>query len=245
MAIPSTNGTSSPPKWRSASSDIASNLAALLLVGLLAADAAAGTIRGIVVARGREAPGGGDGGAYASRKYKFMERMNYDEVKDFVVFVEAPWQPEFAGNIKPVRVVVQQNAMFSPHVMPVLVGTEVEWPNDDDIFHNVFSFSDPKPFDLGLYKDETKKIHFDRPGRVDVFCSIHKNMSCIILVLENPWFASTDARGRYSIPDVPAGTYRVKAWHERLPPDIRDVTVPAEGAVEVNFELGVKGLPTY
>ena len=128
-----------------------------------------------------------------------------------------------------------------------MVGTTVEWPNYDDIYHNVFSMSDAKQFDLGLYKGDPpgKRVTFDKPGRVDVFCSIHENMHCIILVLENPYFASTDENGDYKIRDVPPGTYKVKAWHERLPAAERQIIVPTNGEVKVNFVLGIKNLPQY
>ena len=217
----------------------------LSLLIAAAGAAHAGTITGTVSARGRDVPGGSAGKAYESKKFKFLEKVDYSQMRDFVVSVDAPYEERFASLATTKSIVVQENAMFSPHVMPILQGTVVEWPNEDDIFHNVFSFSEAKPFDLGLYKDEVKRVRFDQPGRVDVFCSIHKDMSCIILVMPNPWFALSDDEGRYEIRDVPAGTYKVKAWHERLPPQTVDVVVPADGVVEVDFELGIKGLPTY
>jgi hypothetical protein len=136
--------------------------------------------------------------------------------------------------------------VFSPHVLPVVAGTTVEWPNQDDIYHNVFSISEAKQFDLGLYKHpEVKRVQFDRAGRVDAFCSIHKSMNCIILVLENPYFATSDAQGRYHIANVPPGTYKLKAWHERLPSLTKEVTVPENGEVRVDFILGILNLPKY
>jgi hypothetical protein len=144
------------------------------------------------------------------------------------------------------RRIAQKSAVFYPHVLPVMVGTTVEWPNEDEIYHNVFSVSDAKPFDLGLYKHpEVKRVTFDKPGRVDIFCSIHSTMNCIILVLENPWFASTDASGAYAIRDIPPGTYRLRAWHERLPSQTKDVTVTGDGEIKVDFLLGVRNLPQY
>jgi len=137
--------------------------------------------------------------------------------------------------------------MFSPHVLPIMVGATVEWPNNDKIYHNVFSMSDAKQFDLGLYKGNPpeKRVTFDKPGRVDVYCSIHENMHCVVLVLENPYFATTDKNGNYKIPDVPPGIYKLKVWHERLPADEREITVPTNGEVKVDFVLGIKNLPQY
>jgi hypothetical protein len=127
-----------------------------------------------------------------------------------------------------------------------MVGTTVQWPNNDDIYHNVFSMSEAKQFDLGFYRsDEIKRVIFDKPGRVDVFCSIHTRMSCIILVLENPFFSSTDKNGNYRISNVPAGTYRLRAWHERLPGQVKTITVPETGEVIEDFVLSVTGLPKY
>ena len=218
--------------------------AAVLLAAALALPAVAGSVRGTVRAEGKagsESVAGG--GGYESRRLKFAPRIDYRALKDFVVYIEGAFT-----NLPPPgtqQVVIQKDAIFSPHVMPVAVGTTVEWPNADDIFHNVFSFSDSKKFDLGLYKDDTKRVTFDRPGRIDVFCSIHANMHCIILVLDNPYFASAGADGRYEIRDLPAGTYRLTGWHERLPPRTVEVTVPADGAVEANLVLGIVGLPQY
>jgi plastocyanin len=212
----------------------------------------AGTIVGNVRAEGKtSAENNSMSGPYASRKYKFVERVDYSAMRDFVVYIEgrAGSVEMLSTNVVTVETkkVAQQGAVFLPHVMPVLVGTTVEWPNDDDIYHNVFSMSDPKQFDLGLYKGNppNKRVAFDKPGRVDVFCSIHENMHCIILVLENPYFAATDEDGHYRISDVPPGTYKLKAWHERLPADERVVIVPTNGEVKVDFVLGIKNLPQY
>ena len=121
----------------------------------------------------------------------------------------------------------------------------LKWPNKDDIYHNVFSMSDKKEFNLGLYgKEKTPLIVFDQVGRVDVFCSIHTKMHCIILVLPSAYFSMADARGRYVIKDVPAGTYRIKAWQERMPPLVKEVVVPAEGEVKLDFVLGLSELPS-
>lgn len=212
----------------------------------------AGTIAGSVKAQGKEgADAGPNAGQYDSRKFKFVERIDYHNLRDFVVYIEGPTgtnpPPKTAvARVETVPVVNQKGAAFSPHVLPIMVGTTVEWPNHDDIYHNVFSISETKPFDLGLYKDpETKRVTFDKAGRVDAFCSIHKSMNCVVLVLENPYFAATDARGRYTIPGVPAGVYRLKAWHERLPGQVKEITVPEAGEIRVDFILGIKNLPQY
>jgi len=144
--------------------------------------------------------------------------------------------------------VAQKKAQFIPHVLPVLVGTTVAWPNNDDIYHNVFSYSETRQFDLDLYKAPTiKEVTFDKPGRVDVFCSIHSTMNCVVLVLENPYYTATDPKGAYTIGNVPAGTYSLIAIVNfngggvaaslsvvvtitNLPPVVR-ITSPPNGAV--------------
>src|SRR5437588_931305 len=193
--------------------------------------ARAASIVGTVRAQGK--PGteaDASGGKYDSRQFKFVERVDYSAMHEFVVYIEgtlgtnAPSSPKIAEVAT--RRIAQKGAVFSPHVLPVLVGTTIEWPNYDDILHNVFSFSETKPFDLGLYKSpEVKRVEFNRPGRVDVFCSIHARMSCIILVLEHPFFASASEKGTYKIPEVPPGKYKLTAWHERLPRQTKDINV--------------------
>ncbi|HEX3799355.1 MAG TPA: carboxypeptidase regulatory-like domain-containing protein [Verrucomicrobiae bacterium] len=222
----------------------------LFTLGFVTA-ANAGTITGSVHAEGKA---GADEancapGTYDSRAYKFAQRVDYGAMHDFVVYIEGDLGTNLpAAPTSPVKIatkkVAQHKAMFSPHVLPIMKGTVVEWPNDDDIFHNVFSFSEIQPFDLGLYKGhEAKPVTFNTPGRVDVFCSIHSSMNCVVLVLENPYFASTDAKGRYVISSVPAGTYKLKAWHERLPSQRKEIIVPEKGEVKMDFTLGIEGLP--
>jgi len=211
----------------------------------------AGTITGLVRAQGKE---GADQeaatGKYDSRKFKFVERINYAELHDFIVFIDqlftnAP-APKTTVQVVTRKRITQKGATFVPHLLPIRVGTTVEWPNNDEIFHNVFSMSETKEFDLGLYEGgKSKSVLFDKPGRVDVFCSIHSTMNCIVRVLETPYFTATDEKGRYAIQNVPPGTYKVKAWHERLPSQTREITVPADGAVKLDFTLGITNLPKY
>lgn len=222
------------------------------VLGLLLAwsflPAPAGTITGTVKAQGAEtaAPGGG-GGAYASRRYKFVERLDYEQLRDFVVYIDQTFPGVTFTPPKEAAVMRQKEAQFVPHILPVLVGTTVEWPNLDDIYHNVFCMAETKPFDLGLYNSEQppKRIVFDKPGQADVFCSIHTKMHCIVLVLTNPYFVLADEKGRFTLPNVPAGTYQLRAWHERVPGQTLTVTVPAEGSVEADFTLGLAALPKY
>jgi plastocyanin len=220
--------------------------ASVLAVVFFTSSSQGGTLFGVVKAQPKPelAQAAGGGGKYDSRKYKFVETIKYDEIKDFVVYIDGPMPVKTPTKPLEAEVVTQRDATFTPHVMPVLVGTKITWPNNDDIFHNVFSISDAKTFDLGLYKHpELKSEIFDKAGRVDVFCSIHTKMSCVILVLENPFYAATNGKGEYRITGIPPGTYKVKAWHERLPGQMREIVIPEEGDVRADFTVGVVNLP--
>jgi plastocyanin len=213
-----------------------------LWCGVMLVPGQAGTIIGTVDTVAPAPPGAEPGdGAYASRRYKYLDKLDYEHLTDFVIYIDELVAPP-AGPT-PMRV-VQRDATFEPHVLPIVVGTTVRWPNDDDIFHNVFSMTETQDFNLGFYKKEkVPEVPFNRLGRVDVFCAIHTNMHCIILVLPNPYFAMADVHRRFMIKNVPAGTYRLKAWHERVPSSVRSVVVPAEGEVKIDFMLGVAELP--
>jgi plastocyanin len=133
----------------------------------------------------------------------------------------------------------QRNERFAPQVLAIRAGTTVDFPNEDQTYHNVFSLSKTRRFDLGRYAaGMSKPVRFDQPGIVRVFCDIHSHMSAFILVFNHHYFDATDADGRYDIPAVPPGRYTVLAWHEGTVRDAQAVTVPEQGGiVEVNFEL--------
>jgi plastocyanin len=117
----------------------------------------------------------------------------------------------------------QRGERFVPHVLAVRTGTTVQFPNDDPLFHNVFSLSRVKTFDLGRYpKGATRPVTFESAGVVPVFCHIHADMSAYILVLDHPFFVIPDSVGHFVLDGVPPGDYQLVAWHER----IRPFTVP-------------------
>ena len=161
-----------------------------------------------------------------------------------VVYLEAPMDPALEERLldapPPVHSVRQVNKSFTPQVSAVLRGTEVRFPNDDMIFHNVFSLSKPRRFDLGRYgRGASKSVRFDTPGVVRVFCDIHAHMSAYILVFAHTFFAATDAEGRYRIPGVPPGEYGVSVWSDGSVRETRRVTVP-EGETEVSQDFVVR-----
>jgi plastocyanin len=132
----------------------------------------------------------------------------------------------------------QRNETFVPHVLAVAAGTTVDFPNLDRTYHNVFSLSKENRFDLGRYaRGYSKSVRFDRPGVVRVFCDIHSHMSAFIVVFGHRFFASTDDQGRYRIEEVPPGTYTLVVWNDGQTRESREVRVPDQGAVEVDFVL--------
>jgi plastocyanin len=135
----------------------------------------------------------------------------------------------------------QRNERFVPHVLAIVAGTWVDFPNGDATYHNVFSLSKAKAFNLGRYAaGRMKSVRFERPGIVRVFCEIHSHMSAFILVFAHRYFAVTDDEGRYRLEGVPPGTYTVAVWNENVQgdPPRRTVTIgDAGGEVDVDFSI--------
>lgn len=151
-----------------------------------------------------------------------------------VVWLEAP---NATGQAPPARVVLdQRNLSFSPHVLVVRVGTTVEFPNNDKVFHNVFSFRDGKKFDLGMYpKGTSRPIVFDKPGLARLFCNIHPNMAAYVMAVDTPYFAVSDERGAFSIGGVPPGRYTYHAWRPGGQPISGSATVDGKHALEIHW----------
>jgi plastocyanin len=130
--------------------------------------------------------------------------------------------PGKADNRLPQRhaLMEQKDKKFIPHVLVIETGTTVDFPNLDPIFHNAFSNFNGQIFDLVLYPPgSSQSVRFRRPGIVRVFCNIHPSMSAVIAVVDSSYFTTTEEDGSFSIPDVPAGTYRVHFFHERATPE--------------------------
>ncbi len=131
--------------------------------------------------------------------------------RDVVVWLEGVTPAAPTGRRK--IVLDQRNLQFSPRVLAVSVGTQVEMPNSDRVFHNVFSFHDGKRFDLGLYPVGTAKVvTFDKPGLSRIFCNIHPTMAAYVLVVDSGLLAVSDANGQFTIARVPQGSYTYHAW---------------------------------
>lgn len=123
----------------------------------------------------------------------------------------------------------QKNMRFEPSILAIEVGSTVEFPNLDPFFHNVFSYSKIKKFDLGKYPlGKTSLVTFDRPGLVKVFCEIHSSMRAYVHVLETPYFTVSDKNGNFRIGDVAPGEYILHLWQENLPDYAQPVTIDAD-----------------
>jgi plastocyanin len=159
--------------------------------------------------------------------------------KRSVVYLATAPQGAFEDAERPRAVLDQRNQAFVPYVLAIRAGTTVEFPNRDRTYHNVFSFSKAKRFDLGRYAGGlSKSVNFDEPGVVRVFCEIHSHMSAFILVFAHRYFATTDTEGRYRIDEVPPGTYTVVAWNDGEARETRTVRVPESGGpVELDFVI--------
>jgi plastocyanin len=156
------------------------------------------------------------------------------DAADAVVWVEGPRvKPAASG-----ATVTMKGKAFAPRVVVVPVGGTVEFPNQDSIFHNVFSVSGENRFDLDLYKRPKSGAWTARvPGLVRVYCNIHPQMSAFVLVRDNPFWARPDPGGVFEIADVPAGAWVLKAWHERTGEVSQALAVPDAGLVEAVLAL--------
>lgn len=136
-------------------------------------------------------------------------------------------------------IVDQVNMTIIPHILPIQIGTLVKFVNSDEVYHNIFSLSPPRKFDLGRYgKGGEKIISFKKTGEIRVFCDIHPHMNSVILVLPNKFFSSVYSDGKFIIRNVPEGKYKIHAWHETYPESVRSLNVPAEGDVDIVMILG-------
>jgi plastocyanin len=163
------------------------------------------------------------------------------ELRHVVVYLQdAPTRA-----IPPVRAAIrQEDETFTPRVVAVPVGSTVEFPNDDPIYHNVFSLSRVRTFNLGRFpQGQTRQVRFDKAGLVRVFCEIHSHMSATVMVFDHPWFAVPGDDGRFSLPAVPPGEREITAWHERLGDTTVQVQVEAGRDAAADFVLPVPEQP--
>ena len=192
-----------------------------------------GTVRLTAAARGPVASG-----VYPSRRVTAPVAQSGPEMANVVVFVRnAPARQA----VRPVRATIaQKDETFTPRVLAVPAGSTVEFPNFDPYFHNVFSLSRAASFDLGRYpRGGSRSRTFTAPGLVKVYCHIHSHMSASIMVFDHDHFRVPAEDGTFALDGVPAGTWQLSAWHERIGESLRQVRVEPGGRAQVEFALPV------
>ena len=157
-----------------------------------------------------------------------------------IVYLEGQFAPNAKMTTKANTEMAQKNILFAPDLVAVRVGTAVEFPNLDDTYHNVFSYSKTKRFDLGRYRKDEKPgtVIFDKPGVVTVHCEIHDRMRGRILVLETPYFQKTDTSGHYRLEHLPTGHFILKAWINES--DVREHPVDLKNGAILRVDFPAK-----
>lgn len=209
-----------------------------LMLALFACAAQAGAIRGTVrVPALAAAPHTFQPYAGKASSMPGHSQPARGRVTDAVVSIDTV-PAEVAAALPPIAgpfQLAQRDQSFVPRVVSVPVGTEVDFPNQDPIYHNVFSVSPPARFDLGKYpKGQSRRVRMVKPGLVKVFCDIHADMAAFILVLPNRAFVRPSEDGSYRLPDLPPGRYTISWWHPDFAGGSREVTVPASGDASVD-----------
>jgi plastocyanin len=157
-----------------------------------------------------------------------------------VVYLEGQFPVSGTNSTAPRAEVRQQGMQFHPALLPVRVGATVAFPNGDDFYHNVFSYSKSKRFDLGRYRKEDHPAPvqvFDKPGVVKLYCEIHQHMRGVILVLDTPYFTCTDTNGAYTLTNLPAGRYQLKAWADEKRVATKPVELKPGETLRMDFDL--------
>jgi plastocyanin len=201
-----------------------------------AAPRAAGKIEGrVVVSVPVAAPA--PSGAYASRRVVGAAPTG-SELGNVIVFLKDPPKPPAVPVMR--ATILQQNETFIPRVVAITTGSSVVFPNGDPFFHDVFSLSRSGPFDLGSYaRGKSKTQKFERAGLIKVYCHLHSHMTASIMVFDHPYFAIPAPDGSFAIDDVPAGTFAVSAWHERIGENTQQVTIEGGRTSDLQFALPI------
>ncbi|MGI9285722.1 MAG: carboxypeptidase regulatory-like domain-containing protein [Pseudomonadales bacterium] len=179
-------------------------------------------------------------GNVVSGSVEIFDRNNkrLEDHSNMVVFVEGAKLAQNSTTQANIPKISHKGRQFSPRVLPINKGGSVDFFNDDSIYHNVFSLARAKPFDLGIYPEGTSKIvSFERTGLVKLYCNIHPNMVSNVLVLNNPFFATTDADGAYEIQGLPDGAFVIRVWSEFGAQESRAVDLNGGGRYEENFSV--------
>jgi plastocyanin len=229
-------GDAAPPAGCGARRTAGARWCRAVLASVLAAGAsgtlfAGASIEGVVTLPKAHAP------PVMNKRYEIVTREGVLSTNPpiAVVYLEGAFPPPTA---LPKQQMAQKDLEFIPMLLPVQVGTTVEFPNYDNTYHNIFSYSPPKRFDLGRYRPDERPIpseRFDVPGLVVLRCDIHEHMRGLILVLATPYFVLTDAAGHYRLSGLPAGRYTLKAWLDSRTTLARPVELAGDSALHVDF----------
>ncbi len=190
--------------------------------------------RGPVAGLGKNAEQGQDSGRDLEKDPLAFERSQV------VVWIEGPGVASAAAKTPITAVMAQTERRFIPDTLVIPVGASISFPNQDPIFHNVFSLSKPRSFDLGNYsKGDTRYVTFTRPGIVYVDCHLHPNMAGAIVITPNQWYAKADGMGRFGLLDLPPGEYTVVASHRAAGLFRKSVQLLPGHDSSVNFSLPI------
>lgn len=216
----------------------------LVLIGAVPRPTCAGVIHGTVTVPPRTVPAvAASMNAYPGRvgSMAAMQVIERGRVGDAVLFVDrvpARAESALAASRGEMPRLAQKDQCFVPRVVAIAAGMKVDFPNLDPIYHNVFSFSPARRFDLGKYpRGNSRQVVFPKPGLVNVYCDIHTSMEAFVLVLPHHGIARPSVTGDFALPDLPAGHYVLHAWHPDLGEQKVGVDIPASGDVTADVRF--------
>jgi plastocyanin len=223
-----------PVPFRATALQVVICVLAAWTVGQAAGQAGVGRIEGQV--RVIPPPAGTvPSGVYPSRRVS-KPPTRASEISNVIVFLKDP--PKRAELAPTHAIITQKDEAFVPRVVAITKGSTIDFPNADPFFHNVFSLSRAATFDLGRYpKGESKGRRFPNAGLVKVYCHIHSHMTAAIMVFDHPFFRIPAADGTFTLDDVPAGSYQISAWHERIGESSNTIKVEAGRTARIEFAL--------
>jgi plastocyanin len=168
-------------------------------------------------------------------KLAAQDSASIDELSRVVIYLEGL---DISPG-KPVHLEMKQrNRQFEPDILMAPIGSTISFPNADPIFHNVFSLSKAKEFDLGYYPSgQSRTLQFDKTGIAQVYCHLHPNTSAAIVVVPGAWYGQPDADGILVFSDVPAGDYKIVAWHKSAGFLGRRIRVPENGSIDIELPI--------
>jgi plastocyanin len=176
--------------------------------------------------------------AYGARRRERAAAESGTELTNVIVFLEDAARPAVLPSTR--ARIVQENETFVPRVVAITRGSTVDFPNADPFFHDVFSLSRSGTFDLGSYpRGQTKSQQFRKAGLIKVYCHLHSHMTASIMVFDHPFFTIPRPDGSFSIEDVPPGSYKVSAWHERIGENTQSVRIEPGRPAEIQFVLPI------